>query len=83
MLPGITYDVVLELAVANSIPYEIRKVLRSEVFDADELLLTSSTKEVLAIVQLDGKPIGTGMPGVMFAKLHDLYQKFKQEVMRT
>jgi D-alanine transaminase len=83
MLPGITYDVVLELAAANGIPHQIRKVLASELFNADELLLTSSTKEVLAIVQLDGKPIGKGKPGVMFAKLHDLYQKFKQEVMRA
>jgi D-alanine transaminase len=83
MLPGITYDVVLELAAANDIPHRIRKVLVSELYDADELLLTSSTKEVLAVVQLNGKPIGTGKPGVMFAKVYELYQKFKQEVMRA
>ncbi len=83
MLPGITYDVVLELALANGIPHQIRKVLVSEVFDADELMLTSSTKEVLAIVQLDDKLIGTGKPGEMFTKLHNLYQKFKQEIMRA
>jgi D-alanine transaminase len=82
MLPGITYDVVLELAAANGIPHEVRKVMKEEVFSADELLLTSSTKEVLAITQLDGKPVGTGKPGAMFAKLHGLYQTFKQEVMR-
>ena len=83
MLPGITYDVVLELAAANDIPHQIRKVLVGEVFDADELLLTSSTKEVLAITSLDGKAVKSGKPGAMFAKLHTLYQKFKQEVMRT
>ena len=83
MLPGITYDVVLELAAANGIPHQVRKVLVGEVFDADELLLTSSTKEVLAITSLDGKPVGTGEPGEMFAKLHELYQRFKQEVMRA
>ncbi len=82
MLPGITYDVVLELAAANGISHEVRKVLKEEVFNADELLLTSSTKEVLAITQLDGKPVGSGKPGAMFAKLHGLYQTFKQEVMR-
>ncbi|MFA5826798.1 MAG: D-amino acid aminotransferase [Gallionellaceae bacterium] len=82
MLPGITYDVVLELAAANGIPHQVRKVLASEVFNADELLLTSSTKEVLAITQLDGKPVGTGKPGAMFAKLHELYQNFKRDVMR-
>jgi D-alanine transaminase len=83
MLPGITYDVVLELAAANGIPHQVRKVLASEVFGADELLLTSSTKEVLAITQLDGKPVGTGKPGAMFAKLHELYQNFKRDVMRA
>jgi D-alanine transaminase len=82
MLPGITYDVVLELAAANGIPHQVRKVLASEVSNADELLLTSSTKEVLAITQLDGKPVGTGKPGAMFAKLHELYQNFKRDVMR-
>src|SRR3990167_10776746 len=45
MLPGITYDVVLEIAAANGIPHEVRRVAAAEVFDADELLLTSSTKE--------------------------------------
>ena len=83
MLPGITYDVVLELAAANAIPYEIRRVMKEEVLAADELLLTSSTKEVLAITQLDGKPIGTGKPGAMFARLHALYQNFKRDVMRA
>jgi D-alanine transaminase len=82
MLPGITYDVILELAAANDIAHQVRKILVGEVFDADELLLTSSTKEVLAITQLDGKPVGSGKPGTMFAKLHQLYQNFKRDVMR-
>ncbi len=82
MLPGITYDVVLEIAAANDIPYEVRRVSEAEVFSADELLLTSSTKEVLAITTLDGKPVGNGKPGAMFARLHTLYQTFKREVMR-
>ncbi|BCK86893.1 D-alanine aminotransferase [Sideroxyarcus emersonii] len=82
MLPGITYDVILELAAANGIPYKVRRVTKAEVLGADELLLTSSTKEVLPITQLDGKPVGNGKPGAMFAKLHPLYQTFKREVMR-
>jgi D-alanine transaminase len=82
MLPGITYDVILEIAVANNIPYEVRRIAVAEVHAADELLLTSSTKEVLAITQLDGKPVGTGKPGAMFARLYALYQDFKRDVMR-
>ncbi len=83
MLPGITYDVILEIAAANGIPHEVRKIAVTEVFAADELLLTSSTKEVLAITQLDGTPVGSGKPGAMFAKLHKLYQEYKQKVMRA
>jgi D-alanine transaminase len=82
MLPGVTYDVVLELAAADGIPCEVRRVLKAEIFAADELLMTSSTREVLAITQLDGKPVGDGKPGVMFARLHRLYQTYKREVMR-
>lgn len=83
MLPGITYDVVLEIAAANSIPHEVRRIAAAEVFAADELLLTSSTKEVLAITRLDGKPVGTGKPGAMFARLYKYYQDFKRDVMRA
>ena len=83
MLPGITYDVILEIAAANSIPHEVRKISKTEVFDADELLLTSSPKEVLAITQLDGRPIGNAEPGPMFKRLYTLYQEFKRDVMRA
>jgi len=83
MLPGITYDVILEMAAANNIPHEVRRITVAEVIAADELLLTSSTKEVLAITHLDGKPVGSGKPGPMFAKLYQLYQDFKRNVMRA
>ena len=82
MLPGITYDVVLEIAAANGIPHEVRQIAKAEVFNADELLLTSSTKEVLAITTLDGKAVGAGKPGAMFARLHQHYQDYKRKIMR-
>lgn len=83
MLPGITYDVVLELAALHHIPLQVRKIMVHEVMTADELLLTSSTKEVLAITTLNGAPVGDGKPGTMFAKLYEHYQTFKQKVMRV
>jgi D-alanine transaminase len=83
MLPGITYDVVLELAAQHALPYAVRDVLESEVRAADELWLTSSTKEVLPIVRLDGQPVGTGRPGPVFAKMDAWYQAFKRTVMRA
>ena len=82
MLPGITYDVILELAAADSIPVQVRKIAKAEIFSADELLLTSSTREVLPITLVDGKSVGSGKPGEMFSLLHTLYQNFKRDVMR-
>lgn len=82
MLPGITYDVVLELAAAHGLPHEVRDVLEAEVRAADELWMTSSTREVLAIVSLDGKPVGGGKPGPVWARMYDWYQDFKRNVMR-
>jgi D-alanine transaminase len=82
ILPGITYDVVLELATANRIPYEVRRIAEQELHAADEIWLSSSTKEVLAVTLLDGKAIGNGKPGALFLRMHALYQDFKQTVMR-
>ena len=82
MLPGITYDVIMEIAAANNIPSQVRKIAKQEIFNADELLLTSSTKEVLPITSVDGKKIGKGKPGEMFTRLYTFYQNFKREVMR-
>jgi D-alanine transaminase len=87
ILPGITYDVVIELARANRLPLEIRQVNEAEVRDADELWLTSSTKEVLPISTLDGKPVGhgdaAGKPGPEAARMYRLYQDYKRTVMRA
>ena len=83
MLPGITYDLVLELAAANGIPVEIGKFDAARIRRADELWLTSSTKEVLAITQLDGQPVGNGKPGTLFWRMHALYQDYKAHVMRA
>ncbi len=87
ILPGITYDVVIELARANGLPLEIRPVAEAEVRAADELWLTSSTKEVLPISTLDGKPVGhgaqAGRPGPVAARMYQLYQDYKRTVMRA
>jgi D-alanine transaminase len=82
VLPGITYDVVLELVAANGVPYEVREIGEREVRTAEEVWLTSSTKEVLAVTRLDDKPVGGGKPGAVFRRVHALYQEFKRSVMR-
>jgi D-alanine transaminase len=83
ILPGITYDVVMELARANGLPLEFREVTEAEVRDADEIWVTSSSKEVFPIVELDGRKVGDGRPGPVFHRMYQLYQEFKQKVMRV
>lgn len=83
VLPGITYDVVIEIARAREFQIEVRPVSEAEVRGADEIWVTSSTKEVLAVTTLDGKPVGDGKPGLLFRRMHALYQSFKKDQMRT
>ena len=83
MLTGVTYDVVLELAAAHGIAHQVRAVSEAEVRDADELWMTSSTREIMAIVKLDGVPVGEGVPGPLARQMDALYQTFKQQVMRA
>lgn len=80
MLPGITYDVVIELAVANNIRCEVRLISEHEVRTAQELWQTSSLREVMPITLLDGKPVGDGAPGPLFKKMYAFYQDYKQAV---
>jgi len=83
ILPGITYDVVIELAQGAGMPLDIGEVSERDLRAADEIWVTSSSKEVLAIVELDGKPIGEGRPGPVFRRMYQLYQDFKRRVMRA
>ena len=59
---------------------EIRPVTQAEVRAADEIWLSSSTKEVLAVTTLDGEPVGAGKPGPVFRRMHALYQEYKAKL---
>ena len=83
MLPGITYDLVLELAEANDVAYEVRNITETEMAKADEIWITSSSREILPITTLNGKPVGGGRPGPVFQRMHGLYQEYKAQVMRA
>lgn len=82
ILPGITYDVVVEIAQQLGMPLEFRDVRDAEVRAADEIWVTSSSKEILAVVELDGRPVGDGKPGALFRRAWQGYQDFKRRVMR-
>ena len=82
MLPGITYDVILELAQTHGPPVKIGEIPEAELRAADEVWMTSSTKEILAITTLDGQPVGNGQPGPLGQRMWQWYQDFKNTVMR-
>jgi len=77
VLEGIRYGLIEELCKAQGIPFTLRRISREEVLGADELLLSSATKEILPITRLDGQAVGPGVPGPVYAKLYTGYQLAK------
>lgn len=80
ILLGITYQLLVDLARSGDVKLEVRSVSEAEVRAADELWLTSSSKEVLAITTLDGVPVGGGRPGPVFRRMHALFQDYKARI---
>jgi D-alanine transaminase len=80
LLPGITRDLVLELAQDNAIEAREAGIPAERLSVADEIWLTSSTREILPVVELDGKSVGTGAPGPIWRRMHGIYQTYKQSL---
>jgi D-alanine transaminase len=78
VLEGIRYGLIDQLCRDAGVPFELRRVAREEVLAADEVLLSSATKEILPVTTLDGKPVGNGRPGPIYEKLYAGYQLAKQ-----
>jgi len=78
VLEGIRYGLIEQLCRDGGIGFQLRRIPRAEVLAADEILLSSATKEVLPVTLLDGRPVGNGKPGPIYEKLHALYQRAKQ-----
>lgn len=78
ILPGITRDLVVEIARAKNIACDELPVKIEMLRSADEVWLTSSTKEILPITRIDGQPVGSGKPGPMHARMFALYKEYKQ-----
>lgn len=77
ILPGITRDFVLELLQELDIEYKQQRIPKDWLYSADELWITSSTKEVLAATKIDQQSVANGMPGELWQKTYDLYQQRK------
>ena len=80
ILPGITRDLVLELAIQRGIPVEERQFGLAELHEADEIWMTSSTREVLAVIDLDGRPVGDAEPGPVWKLIQADYQAYKAQL---
>ncbi|RYX91327.1 MAG: D-amino acid aminotransferase [Comamonadaceae bacterium] len=82
VLEGIRYGLIEEICSAAGIPFELRPIHKAEVLDADELILSSATKEVLPVTLLDGQPVGHGLekgkPGPIYERLYAAYQQATQ-----
>ena len=82
VLEGIRYGLIEEICRARGIPFELRRISREEVQSADEILLSSATKEVLPVTLLDGKAVGNGQPGPVYAQLFAGYSAAKAQSRR-
>ena len=81
VLEGVRYGLLEEICRTLGLGFELHRISREEVLKADELLLTSASKEVLAVTTLDGHPVGNGMPGPLYQQLYAQYQRVKEQAL--
>ena len=81
VLEGIRYELLRELCEETGIAFNLRPIAEAEVLAADEVMLSSATKDVLSVTTLDGQPVGhgamRGKPGPVYARLYEAYQRAK------
>jgi D-alanine transaminase len=81
VLEGIRVELFRELCEECGIAYNLRPIAEADVLSADEVLLSSATKEVLPVTRIDGQGVGhgamRGKPGPVYARLHEAYQRAK------
>lgn len=80
ILPGITRDLVLELARKHGIPAAERSFRIDELRTAEEVWMTSSTREILPVIDLDGQTVGGGTPGPVWQRMIGIYRDYKDEL---
>lgn len=80
LLPGITRDLIVELAHDKGLSIEETAISEAELLNADEVWLSSSTKEILPITKLNDKPVGEGKPGPIWQQMYQIYQDYKQQL---
>ena len=82
LLPGITREIVLELAKRHGIPYAEASISADDLRTADEIWMSSSTKEILPVLKLDGEAVGNGAAGALWEEMNTLYEACKERLRR-
>ena len=82
LLPGITRDLVVELAKKHKMPIEEVAISEKEFLNADEIWLTSSTKEILAVTKINERSVGNGKPGKIWEDMYQKYQDYKETLRK-
>ena len=82
LLPGITRDLILELAAAHTIPFHEADITETDLFNADEIWLSSSTREISPVTRLNDTVISAGKPGLLWKRMITLYQDCKTAIRR-
>jgi D-alanine transaminase len=80
ILPGITRDVILEIARKNNIPCSEQAISKADMKRASEIWITSSTREIIPVVELDAEKIADGKPGPLWKMFYNLFQAYKQSL---
>ena len=83
LLPGITRQVIERIAHAHGIPLIEQDITEAMLNEADEIWLSSSTKEALPVTTLNNAPVGTGKPSVVWQKINHFYHQYKQDFIQT
>ncbi len=78
LLPGVTRDVILTLAVRNGIEAHETPITEAQLRNAQEIWVTSSTREILPVTELDGQAVGNGHPGPLWQRMMAIYQAYKE-----
>jgi D-alanine transaminase len=81
ILAGITRDVILELAEKNNIAYREDNISLDQLKTASEIWVTSSTREIIPVVELDGNPVADGKVGAVWYTMNNIFQDYKQSLL--
>jgi len=82
ILSGITREILIDCLRAGRVPWEEGRYTVDQLEGADEVMLTSTTREVIPVARLDGRPVGSGSRGPMTERLQQMFRQRVEEMLR-